>query len=141
MSEQFAGWAVIELFGHAKEVGYVTTQYFGDKAMFQVDVPSLPDGEERAIERPQWLDGELLPAGSIVKTKGVPGRTRLIGPGAVYSINPCTEEVARVQLERNCPREYQVVALGVAKLPAVIVDTYEPRLDDEELDDENTGPF
>ena len=32
---RFEGWALIELFGHGHEAGFVTTQYYGDKAMFQ----------------------------------------------------------------------------------------------------------
>ena len=27
--EQFEGWAIVELFGHQREIGYVTTRYFG----------------------------------------------------------------------------------------------------------------
>lgn len=70
----FSGWAVIELFGHSTEVGMVTTEYFGTAAMWRVEVPAV---------------------------NGNPPRTRFVGPGAVYALNPCTEEAARRLLERT----------------------------------------
>lgn len=70
----FSGWAVIELFGHSTEVGMVTTEYFGTAAMWRVEVPAV---------------------------NGHPSRTRFIGPGAVYALNPCSEEAARRMLERT----------------------------------------
>ncbi len=90
----FSGWALIELFGHQREAGFITTQYFGDRAMFQVDVPEIPEREE-VLTRPEWADGVYLPAGSVISRCAIPGRTRLINPGAVYAINPATEEVVR----------------------------------------------
>ena len=39
-------WAVVERMGHQKKVGFGTTQYYGDKLMFQVDIPELPEREE-----------------------------------------------------------------------------------------------
>jgi len=54
MSEQvakFEGWAIVEMFGHGREIGYVTTQYFGSACLFQIDVPELPE-RERTLRRP-----------------------------------------------------------------------------------------
>ncbi len=31
-TSKFEGWAVVELFGHSREAGYVTTDYFGSGA-------------------------------------------------------------------------------------------------------------
>jgi len=59
----------VELFGHAKEVGFV-------------------DGGSR------WT-----PVGSKVKRESVPARSRLVGVGAIYSITPCTEETAMRAIE------------------------------------------
>src|SRR3954462_14663572 len=88
---KFEGWAVVELFGHSKEAGYVTTQYFGDRAMFQIDVPTFED-REYELERPEWceVDGrdQLVPKGSKVLRKGTPARSRIVSPGAVYAMNP-----------------------------------------------------
>ena len=41
----FEGWAIVELFGHGKEAGFVKTEYYGSCAMFRVDVPELPERE------------------------------------------------------------------------------------------------
>lgn len=103
MAEQtanFEGWAKLELMGHQQEIGYVTTQYFGGAAMFQVDVPELPE-RERITERPTWIDDRHVPAGTKVTLAAVQGRTRLISPAALYAMNPCTEEVAKRQLQQD----------------------------------------
>jgi hypothetical protein len=116
---QFEGWAVIELFGHQKEAGFVTTQYFGDKAMFQVDVPELPACEE-TITEPQWGDAGLMPVGTVVAKQAVPGRTRLVNPGAVYAMNPATEDAVRAAIANGRRREIRVVSMpGQARLEAV----------------------
>ncbi len=31
-TSKFEGWAVVEMFGHSREVGYITTEYFDTKA-------------------------------------------------------------------------------------------------------------
>lgn len=42
---KFTGWAIVEMMGHRKEIGYVTTQAFGQAVMFRVDTPELPERE------------------------------------------------------------------------------------------------
>lgn len=37
-----AGWMLIEMMGHQREIGNVTTEYFGNVAMLRVDVPEIP---------------------------------------------------------------------------------------------------
>lgn len=71
-------WALVELFGHQKIVGKVSEATLAGGAFLRVDVPEF--------------DGE-------------PGFTRFYGPGAIYSINPVTEEIARGLLgsHRNRP--------------------------------------
>ena len=133
---KFEGWALIELYGHAREAGYVTTVYFGPAAMFRVDVPEIPARQETA-DRPRWLDGKLCPAGTVVEAAAIPGRTRYIGPGAIYAMNPASEDAVRTAVAR-VEREVKIISLPEsASLPApsearVVVDTYEPRDDEEE---------
>jgi len=113
---QFSGWAVVELFGHSQEAGYVTTEYFGTACLFRVDIPEV---EERqfALDRPEYIDGKLAPAGSVVKQPGVAGRTRLIGPGAVYAMNPGTEAAVRAVVEE---KRYRPIALvKLAETPVI----------------------
>jgi hypothetical protein len=65
MSEQFQGWAVLELMGHRRLAGQLSEQNVGGAAFIRIDVPSAPPV------------------------------TQFYAPGAVYAITPCTEEVAR----------------------------------------------
>ena len=106
----FEGWALIELFGHQRESGFVTTQYFGDKAMFQVDVPEIPSRTETTAS-PRWIGDVLAPAGSVVECEAIPGRTRLINPGAVYAMNPATEEAVRAVIARSENRHIKVLSM------------------------------
>lgn len=114
----FEGWAIVELFGHAKEIGFVTTQYFGPACLFQIDVPELLD-REFTLQAPQWLEHEghtvLAPEGSKVKRSASPGRSRLVGPGAIYSMTPCTQETAMIAIERMQPRPLMILELAKSK--------------------------
>ena len=109
-NNKFEGWAVIELFGHSRESGYVTTEYFGSGALFRVDVPELAEREE-TLTRPQWIDGQLAEIGSKIKRTGKAGRTRFIGPSAIYAMNPCSKDAAIRALEAMTPRDVQVIEL------------------------------
>jgi hypothetical protein len=70
MSEKssFNEWALVELFGHQKIVGKVSEATLAGGAFIRVDVPAF---------------------------NKEPAFTRMYGPGAIYSINPVSEEVAR----------------------------------------------
>jgi hypothetical protein len=113
---KFEGWALIELFGHGSEAGFVTTQYFGDKAMFQVDVPELPAREE-ALKSPRYIDGRFCPEGTVVEREAVPGRTRLVNPGAIYAMNPATKEAVLEAIARSERREIKVISVPENSIP------------------------
>lgn len=70
--DQFEMWAVVEQLGHKKFAGFVTERTIGSTALIQIDVPEVES------------DGTRFPA-----------FTKLIGPGTIYAITPCTEETAR----------------------------------------------
>jgi hypothetical protein len=108
----FSGWALVELMGHQREAGFVTTQYFGDKAMFQIDVPEIAEREE-TLGRPKWAeDGiRLLPVGSVISRSAIEGRTRLVNPSAVYAINPATEEAVRSAVAASERRTMKVISV------------------------------
>ncbi len=78
LAESLDTWALVELFGHQKIVGKVTESSIAGGAFLRVDVPGF-NGEKPF--------------------------TRFFGPGAVYSINPVTEEIARglIMQYRNEP--------------------------------------
>jgi hypothetical protein len=75
MSEKqtFDEWCLVELFGHQKIVGKVSEATLAGGAFLRVDVPAF---------------------------NGQPAFTRYYGPGAIYSINPVSEDVARGLMDR-----------------------------------------
>jgi hypothetical protein len=66
--EKFDLWCVVELFGHSRIAGKCTEQNVAGVNMLRVDVP----GSENKAEF-----------------------TRFLSAGAIYAINPVTEEVAK----------------------------------------------
>ena len=135
-TSKFEGWAVVEMFGHSREVGYVTTEYFGSGALFRVEVPPLPEREVTLV-RPEWVENEMVGAGSKIVRGAVEGRTRFIGPGAVYAMNPCSKDAAFQALESMSRREVKVVELVKAKQLATALpgeDDYESDYEDDDAD-------
>lgn len=99
----FAGSAIVEMMGHQREIGYVTTQTFGQAVLFQIDTPELPE-REHTLTSPEYVEGRLAPVGTKVHRAAVSARSRLVSPGSLYAINPCTEEAAREAVERTTQR-------------------------------------
>jgi len=73
---ELKSWALVELFGHQKIVGYLSQQTFGSGVLFRVDVPDL------------LKDGKKLREGF----------TRYFGLSAIYSITPCSEAMVKNML-------------------------------------------
>lgn len=138
---KFEGWAVVEIMGHNKEIGYVTTEYFGGPALFRVDQPSLPE-REYELKRPQWLDGQQCPAGTKVQRTELPGKTVWVGPPAIFRMTPCTEETARRAIEElipvpikvlSMPEHKQLVAAGSIEDDELAPEWNDPDDDDAEF--------
>lgn len=72
-SSELKSWALVELFGHQRIVGYLSQQSFGTGVLFRVDVP------------------DLTSSGKVIRS----GFTRYFGLSAIYSITPCSEEIVR----------------------------------------------
>lgn len=70
--EKFDLWCVVELFGHSRIAGRCTEQNVAGTNMLRVDVPDISNQ---------------------------PGFTRFLSSGAIYAINPVSEEVARQMAE------------------------------------------
>ena len=106
---KFDEWALVELFGHQKIVGKVTETSMAGGAFLRVDVPALPP------------DGQPC--------------TRFFSPGAIYSINPVTEEVARGLLTQSRFRNEPVSRFD---LPQIADKVAEPQqADDYDCDSDN----
>jgi hypothetical protein len=133
---EFEGWAVLELMGHQREIGFVTTEAFGQAVLFRVDTPAL-EAREYVLTRPEYCrtdDGsaDWMAEGTKVQRQGAPARTRLVAPGSLYAINPCTQEAAMEALESSTPRP--IIALERPKRAALAA-AAEPE-EDCECDDE-----
>lgn len=111
----FEGWAVVEMMGHRKEIGFVTTQAFGQAVLFRVDTPELPE-REFTLTSPEYAETasdlhSWCPAGTKVKRPASPARSCLVAPSSLYAMNPCTEEAARAAIERAFVRPLILVEM------------------------------
>jgi hypothetical protein len=106
--EKFDLWCMVELFGHSRIAGRCTEQNVAGSSMLRIDVPA---------------------------TKSQPAFTRFLSSGAIYAINPVSEEVA-IQIVENL--EITPVSVwDVTKLIEQRVSALSPGApgDDDELDD------
>lgn len=135
---KFEGWAIVDVLGHQRYVGHVTTQAFGAAVLFRIDVPELPE-RERITTRPGWVNDGYAPAGSVTRESSVPGYTKLVGAGSIYTITPCTQEAAMKALEESQVRPLILVSMppdtSKGELPPA-----DPCLaDDDDADDFEKG--
>jgi hypothetical protein len=142
MSEQeqakFDGWAIVDVLGHQRYVGYVHTEAYGQAVMFRVDVPSLPE-REYALKEPQYVnDGSgfsrWAPVGSLVKRAATPGYTKLIGAGSIYSISPCDEAAGMEAIELTQRPELKLISRPEDAQKALAA---APRYDNDDDDDDH----
>jgi hypothetical protein len=105
-------YAVIELFGHARVAGAISEQNFGGANLIRVDVPEVTFS---AID----YDAPRGPDGYAKVTRTIPAHTRSLGAGAIYGINWCDEETARIAAHsiRDEPLKPYSVREALASLP------------------------
>lgn len=96
------GWYVVELLGHGREVGYVTTVYFGNQAMFQIDSPAVPE-RDVVLAEGAFFGNEYLWKGSKVRKARVPDRSRIVSSAAIFAFNPSTEQDITAEIGGNGP--------------------------------------
>ncbi len=131
---KFEGWAILEIFGHQRYAGYVSTQVFGTAVMFRIDVPALEE-RERVTKGPEYVGRQYVPAGTKVQEGAVQGYTKLFGVGAIYGMTPCTQEAAIKAVEGMQERPVMAVALPEAKaIAAAAEEQHEPEPDDDFID-------
>ena len=87
-TDKFETWAIVELFGHNKIAGQVSEQVIAGQGYIRVDVPAL---------------------------EGFPAFTKMYGTGAIYSITPVDEEIAR-----QVARYLRIEPVHIYSLPEVI---------------------
>ena len=106
MSEQaaFNGWGIVDILGHQRYVGYIATEAYGQAVLFRVDVPALEE-RERVTKAPGYIQERgYCPAGTTVKEGAMPGYTKLIGAGSIYTLTPCSQEAAAKFLRFGWPK-------------------------------------
>ena len=131
----FEGWAIVEIFGHQKAIGFVTTEAYGSACLFRVDTPELPE-REYTLLRPSYTSSPDDPStrawtasGAKVKRLASPASSQLLGPGSIYRLIPCTEEVAREAIEDLIPRPRILLAPAPKAQPLQVS---WPEVDEEE---------
>lgn len=107
-NEKFEHYAIVELFGHLKIAGLVTEAVIGGCSLIRVDVPAV--GEQ-------------------------PAYTRYFGQGAIYSLTPVSEEIARSALEYIRPRPVETYMLPAPPQAARVADPEQDFVDGELSDD------
>jgi hypothetical protein len=88
-SEKFESWAIIEIFGHTQIAGKVTEASIGGCSFLRIDVPEC--------------DGQ-------------PAFTKFYGQGAIYSMTPCGEQVARAAVAQIRPAPISVYIPSLDKI-------------------------
>lgn len=111
---KFETWAIVEIFGHQKYAGWLTTQEIGGSSLIRLDVPASDDH---------------------------PAFTKLWGNGAIYSITPVAEDVARAyarSLRQSPVNAYELPEDVQRALRMVRAEAKRPMLEltDEEEEDE-----
>ncbi len=86
----FETWCIVELYGRQQIAGKVTERTIAGQGFIQVNVPETGDQ---------------------------PAYSRLFGPGAIYSMIPTTEEIARAFVARNVGAPVQAWQLTLPQLP------------------------
>ena len=122
---EFNGWAKVEINGYNTHIGQVTTQVFGTAVLFRIDQPEIP-ADEKPSDRDGYLDGRMIPKGTIIKRAAIPPASVLVGASSIYRITPCTEAVALKAIEQSVCRP--LIPVGLPDLPAL------PEPDDDEDD-------
>lgn len=96
MSEnaQFEGYAIVEIVGRQTHIGYVTTRYFGNVAVFEIRIDRHPEETLepdilRVTEHGAFYPGDRV---TFAETKD---QSVYVGTGSLYRLTPISQEMAR----------------------------------------------
>lgn len=132
---QFNGWALVEIMGHRRAVGMVTTEYIGTAALLKIVTPEVP-ATEYTLEKDAWIDGDRVYAGSRVEASRPRGEI-WVGSGSIYALTPITEAdvLAHAPVKHTVLERAQRAAIGPA--PEVSPNTEPGEPDDDTDSDED----
>lgn len=133
-NSEFTGWAVVEVMGHNRYSGFVTTQAFGSVVMFKIHAPAV-EPVEQVLDQERYINHSYVPAGSKLRVSR-PEFCKYVGAGSVYAMTPCTEETALMGI----PQVVEVVELAERKAlgPVTVRDNDD---DDEGGTDPDDYPY
>lgn len=119
----FNGWAIVEIMGHQRYAGKVSTETFGGTVLFRVDVPPLPE-REATLGYSRQVNDVYMPQGSKVMFSEVQGYSKLFGAASIYCITPCSEEAAVAAVEQMSMREPLRILEIPSRASAALSDAY-----------------
>ncbi len=86
---QFNGYALVEIMGHRRAAGFVTTEYIGASAFLRIVTPEVPPTRV-TLEKDSYHDFTQLYAGSVIEISR-PRAEILVGSASIYAITPIEE--------------------------------------------------
>jgi hypothetical protein len=101
---KFSEWCIVEVMGHQRYAGLVTDFTLGGAALIRVDVPEVD---------------------------GRPAFTKLIAPGSLFCITPCSKEAVYEACQQFRARPFSTFDLVAARTPAL------PGFDPNDYEDED----
>ncbi len=127
---QFNGWALVEIMGHRRAAGEVTTKYIGTAAFLHVVTPEVPP-TLYTVDSDRWIDGSRVYAGSIMEASR-PRSEIYIGSGSIYAMTPIAED----EVLSHAPLTHKVIQAAERKLIEGATELPDnPDEDDDEKDD------
>jgi hypothetical protein len=103
-----ASWAIVEIMGHRRLAGRISEHLVAGRQLLRVDCPGEKDGE--------WA-------------------TQMYGAQSIFSITPCTEEVARQAAKQWRPEPVRLLAPGAVTDDDVYDEVGDGDDDDDRYDD------
>lgn len=111
----FEGWAILELMGHRRLIGRLSTATIAGASFLRIDIPR-EDGTET---------------------------TQFYSPSAVYAITPTTEDLARRAAHLNTVAPVSRFELPAPRVPEAVADAatgWDQEEDDDYSEDESYDP-
>ena len=113
-AEPFAGWAVVELMGHRRLIGFASDVEIAGGKLLRVDVP---------------------------ENNGQPAYSQFYGAGAIYCLSPVSEEAARAMLTRANTKPWYAYEIPTALPKPEAVDAGDADVGGDLADDDEEYPL
>jgi hypothetical protein len=116
--EFVACWAILEIFGHTKHAGKLSSVTVAGAGFVRIEIPALP-AKTRVLERAEYVRDPAT-ARSIMATPGAtlglsdePASEKVYNPTAIFSIAPVSEATARAVAEQLAGRDWFLISNGL----------------------------